>query len=227
MATSKDCASKCALTAAALPFGHSSLVGVAAIGNTHTSVVDRPILECFEKVMFTCWFKDRELYCVKTKTFPNSAFKHDATGKSINRNEPPMLNAEIALFLVNGFISPTPPANTIAVTSCAETFAMAFICRRCCPIAFRFAPFLLSSLVLDLLNLDLLGDDASTRFDVITSIVSAVEFVCTRKGASTYEFRNISRLCSSTSSSSSTEFKLLSCCVLTASVFTSSPLCGW
>ena len=38
-----------------------------------------------------------------------------------------------------------------------------------------------------MLNLDLLGDDASTRFDVITSIVSAVEFVCTRNGASTYE----------------------------------------
>ena len=128
----------------------------------------------------------------------------DDDGKSINRNEPPMLNAEIALFLVNGFISPTPPANTIAVTSCAETFAMAFICASLLSDRLQICSVLII-FVLDLLNLDLLGDDASTRFDVITSIVSAVEFVCTRKGASTYEFRNISRLCSSTSSSSSTE----------------------
>jgi hypothetical protein len=81
-----------------------------------------------------------------------------------------------------------------------------------------------------MLNLDLLGDDASTRFDVITSIVSAVEFVCTRNGASTYEFRIISRLCSSKSWSSSTEPKPLCCCALSsliASVFISSPRWWW
>ena len=130
MATSNDCASKCALTAAALPFGHSSLVGVADIGNTQTSVVDRPMAEFFEKVIVTWLFNDLELYCVKTKTLPNSAFRHAATGKSINRNDPPTLNAEIALFRVIGLDSPAPPAKTIAVTFCAETFAIAPGC--CC-----------------------------------------------------------------------------------------------